>query len=122
MGKLFSGILNKFMKAEHAVGNQKGLWNGTWSDMMIETTYMKYGKGPSGMISTATKPRSMQTWANSHQIVNETLHNLVTFTESRARLISDQEDGAKLRKLMSTCTHPFNISVKELCTVETCTP
>ena len=72
MRKLFSGILNKFMKAEHAVGNQKGLWNGTWSDMMIETTYMKYGKGPSGMIGIVTKPQSVQIWANSHHMNTET--------------------------------------------------
>ena len=57
--------------------------------MMIETTYMKFGKDLSGMIGITTKPRSV--------------HSLVEFTEQdekvirihreevRARLFSDQE-------------------------------
>ena len=79
------------------------------------------------MIGIITKPRSVQIWANSHHIVNETLQNLVKFTEEnenvitthkeerRSRLISDQEDRAKLQKFMSTCIHTFDTSVKELC-------
>ena len=79
------------------------------------------------MIGIFTKPHSVQIWANSHHIVNETLHNLVKFTEEnenvitthkeerRSRLISDQEDRAKLQKFMSTCIHIFDTSVKELC-------
>ena len=37
-------IFNKFMKGKHVMRHQKGLWNGIQSDMMIETTYMKYGR------------------------------------------------------------------------------
>ena len=47
-----------------------------WSDMIIETTYMKYGKGPSGMIDITTKPGSVQIWTNSYHIVNKTLRTL----------------------------------------------
>ena len=43
MEKLSGDIFHKFMKGEHVMRHQKGLWNGIWSDMMIETTYMKYG-------------------------------------------------------------------------------
>ena len=43
MEKLPGDILHKFMKGEHVMRHQKGLWNGIWSDIMIETTYMKYG-------------------------------------------------------------------------------
>ena len=43
MEKLSGDIFHKFMKGEHVMRHQKGLWNGVWSDMMIETTYMKYG-------------------------------------------------------------------------------
>ena len=43
MEKLSGDILHKFMTGEHVMRHQKGLWNGIWSDMMIETTYMKYG-------------------------------------------------------------------------------
>ena len=66
---------------------------------------MKYGKGPSGLIGITTNPRSVHKWYNSHHIVNETLHNLESFTqeesnnvitthkeESRARIVGDAED------------------------------
>ena len=29
---------------------QRGLWNGTWTDMYIETTLMRYGHGPEGIV------------------------------------------------------------------------
>ena len=54
-GKLTGDILNKFMQGEHVMRHQNGLWNGIWSDMMIETTYLKYGKDLSVMIGFTTK-------------------------------------------------------------------
>ena len=55
--KLSGDILNKFMKGEHVFRHQKGLWNGIWSSMMIETIYMKYGKGPSVKFCLKIFPR-----------------------------------------------------------------
>ena len=99
--------------------------------MMIDTTNMKYGKRPSGRIGITTKPRSVQIWKGSHYIVNETFHSLAKFTEqdekvittdkeeTRARLFSDRDDGAKPQKLISTCIQPFDTSVKGLCNIYT---
>ena len=47
MSRLPPTILNQFMKGEHVLRHKEGIWNGIWSDMMIETSYMKFGKGPS---------------------------------------------------------------------------
>ena len=33
------------MNGEHVIRIKDGLFNGIWSDMAIETTYMKVGKG-----------------------------------------------------------------------------
>ena len=44
MEKLSGNILNKFRKGKHVMNHQKGLWNGIWSNMMIEITYRKYQK------------------------------------------------------------------------------
>lgn len=69
----FPGIvLDNFLEGDMVKGLRKGLWNGIWSDMMIETTYMKYGKGPSGIMGITTNPQSVQIWSNSDHIVNET--------------------------------------------------
>ena len=50
MEKLPNEIFQSFMKREHVVCHKRGIWNSIWSDMMIEATYMKYGKGPGRII------------------------------------------------------------------------
>ena len=55
--------LSKFMKGEHVMHHVPGLWNGIWSDMFIETTFMRYGHGPGGIIGITLKPETLKTWA-----------------------------------------------------------
>ena len=45
MEKLPSYLVQRFMKGEHVVRIQNGFFNAIWSDMAIETTCMKVGKG-----------------------------------------------------------------------------
>ena len=40
-----------------------GIWNGIWSDMFIETTVIRYGHGPGGIIGITLKPETLKTWA-----------------------------------------------------------
>ena len=47
--KLPSELLRKFLTKEHAMRHFNEIWNSIWSDMMIETTVMRYGQGPAGM-------------------------------------------------------------------------
>ena len=49
MTKLPKEPLGKFIDGKHAMRHQNGIWNAIWSDMMIETTVMCYGHGPTGM-------------------------------------------------------------------------
>ena len=58
-------VLTQFMKGEHVMRHQKGIWNAIWSDMMIETSYMKIGKGPLGVIGFTTSSSTMFIWAKS---------------------------------------------------------
>ena len=55
MEKLPPHVLIKFMKGEHVMRHQAGLWNGMWSDMFIETTFMRYGHGPGGLVGITLK-------------------------------------------------------------------
>ena len=48
MQKLPGIVLEQPPKGEHIVCHQDGYWNGIWTDMMIESTYMRHGKGPAG--------------------------------------------------------------------------
>ena len=49
-------VLEKFMDGEHAMRHQEGYSDGIWSDMYIETTLMRYGKGPGGIVGVTLKP------------------------------------------------------------------
>ena len=40
--------------------HQEGYWNGIWSDMLIVTTFMKYGKGPGDLVGVTLKPKTMK--------------------------------------------------------------
>jgi len=43
MEALPSVVLKHFMQSEHVMRHIPGVWNGIWSDMFIETTFMRYG-------------------------------------------------------------------------------
>jgi len=53
----------RFMKGEQTLHHKSGIWNGIWSDQFIESTYMRYGHGPSGIIGTTMNQETMKTWA-----------------------------------------------------------
>ena len=43
-------VEQQFLHGEHILHHSDGVWNGIPSDQFIETTWMKCGKGPSGVI------------------------------------------------------------------------
>ena len=52
MERLPPEVLESFLKGEFVMRHQAGYWNDIWSDMFIETTFMKYGKNPGGLIGS----------------------------------------------------------------------
>ena len=60
MEKLPEEVLERFLKGEHVMRHQKGFWNAIWSDMFIETTFMRYGKGPGGLIGVTLDQTSVK--------------------------------------------------------------
>ena len=65
MEKLHGDVLDKFLKGKHVMRHKKGLWNGIWSDMYIESTFMRYGHGPNGIVGNTLKPSTLKKWAYS---------------------------------------------------------
>ena len=120
MHKLPKCILEAFMRGEHVMRHQDGIWNGIWSDMMIETTYMRYGKGPGGIIGVTTQPRTVQIWTESLPACTEVLKDLDEVRgknskvksyhkeESNTRITNDLKDRIKLRDALQLCAHPFD--------------
>ncbi|MEM7297990.1 MAG: hypothetical protein AAF391_06960, partial [Bacteroidota bacterium] len=122
MEKLPRDVLAKFENGEHVIRLKEGLWNGIWSDMGIECTYMKIGKGPTGMIGKTTNSRSVQTWANGHHLCSELLTELESLRnstktssnethkeEGKGRIQSDAIDKRKLQVALINCIHPLEV-------------
>ena len=90
--------------------------------MMIETSYMKFGKGPNGIIGKKTKPRTLQIWAKSQHSCSEVLQSLDAIRENQectmithmeekeGRMKADLTDKVKLQNFLETCLHPFDCS------------
>jgi len=45
-------ILDRFCRGEQSLHHTAGIYNGQWSDMFIETNWMRKGHGPGGIIGT----------------------------------------------------------------------
>ena len=60
MEQLPQHVLESFLKGEHVMRHRRGIWNATWSDMFIETTFMRYRHGPGGLIGIALNKSTMQ--------------------------------------------------------------
>ena len=135
MEKLPPEVLNQFMNGdEHVMRHQEGIWNAIWSDMMIETSYMKIGKGPAGVIGFTTSSTTMSVWAKSMhaqttylselhscsggKISQQTTHKM----ESKARIDADEVDRSKLRSYLKNCIHPLDTDChteNQLCNIVT---
>lgn len=116
-------VSEHFMAGEHVMRHQDGLWNGLWSDMFIETTYMRYGHGPSGIIGSTLNETTLAIWAYSHCTltqIQKDLHEMRTGTsdeavvthkeEGKTRMKEDQADRAKLREILQACVDPLDAS------------
>ena len=109
------------MKGEHVTCHKRGIWNSIWSDMVIETTYMKFEKGPGGIIGVITQPRALKVWAKSQHIQNKLLSDLeylrnkdespnqVHKEKTKARIASDNKDRKKLESWSLTTKMAFVI-------------
>ena len=122
MTKLPEDLLIMFPGGEHSMRHQNGLWNSIWSDQMIETTVMRYGHGPSGMVGITFNDKALDRWARSLHLsslveqnlmgLNDTSKNKVVTKhkeESISRIKSDSIDRENIRKFLTTCLRPLYI-------------
>ena len=121
-GKLPAEIPEKFSKGEHVMHHRPGIWNGIWSDIYIETTFMRYGKGPKGIIGITLKPSAVKRWAFSMHVCCQVANDVATITqrqnkkevsshkeENPARMRSDQKDRNSIRNKLDPTDHPDEI-------------
>ena len=121
MQRLPTEVLAHFLKGEHVMRHRAGLWNAIWSDMFIESTFMRFGKSTGGLVGITLKPSALSRWALSlHACSNLTkgigemrdnkrdqvvMHHR---EESASRRKSDDEDRQNIRNRLETCIDPLN--------------
>ena len=117
MERLPDDILLQFMKGEHVMRHQAGIWNGMWSDMFVETTFMCYGHGPGGLVGITLNAAAMKRWALSLHTCSQLVKDFIDLKdgghkiqitrhkeESAARKPSDDIDRQKIGEKLSLCT------------------
>ncbi len=116
------GIKVHFMRGDHVMRHMAGLWNGVWSDMFLESTFMHYGHGRTGIVGITLKPETLKTWALSRHICSHIMEDLANMRgkinddkyqnthkeEATARKVSDKKDRDGLVKKMETCINPLD--------------
>ncbi len=98
-----------------------GIYNSTWTDMFIETTYMWLGHGPAGVIGLATNWKQMVTWALSFATCGELSRDTRAMSnerqeavhthhkeETRASIETYQEDRLSICRTLTMCIDPLD--------------
>ncbi len=90
--------------------------------MAIETTYMRYGHGCSGIIGLTLKPESLKTWSYSLHTCNSIVRDLDKMRddekpaqsnhkeEMEGRIVADKKDRDALREKLLLSIDPLDTS------------
>ena len=110
MEALPDDVRSHFMKGEHTVQLLDNVWSGIWSDMAIEMSYMRFGKGSAGIIGQSTDMETVKVWAYSKNACCEIVNCLESMEdkpssvknchkgEMKGRITKDRVDRETLRK------------------------
>ena len=121
MESMPQSCLDHFLKGEHVMRHVPGLWNGIWSDMFIETTFVRYGHGKRGIIGVTLKPETLKVWSLSLYICSRLEQDLEQFInpdddtelpehkeETKGRIAADKADRESVRRKLQQCINPMN--------------
>ena len=122
MEKLPPHILSHFLKGEHVMHHIQGIWNGVWSDLFIESTFMRYGHSKGGIVGITLKPEALKVWALSRHLCAELLSSLTDMEEGedktqtkvthkeegKARIEADAKDRDGIRTKLEMCIDPID--------------
>ena len=95
--------------------------------MFIETTFIRYGKGPGGIVGVTLQPKVVQKWANSLHICTQILMDLDEIRERDTNkekefhkeempsiIKADQADRQVIRDALKSCVNPLNTEIPSL--------
>ena len=121
MERLPSEVCKHFMSREHTMHHTSGLFNGIWTDMAIESTYMRYGHGRRGIVGITLKPETLKTWAYSLHACNVIINDLNQMRDKESssaqtyhkeempvRINADAQDRNALREKLELSIDPLD--------------
>ena len=98
MQSLHTDVQEQFMSGNHVMRHKSGIWNGIWSDMFIETTFMRYGHGPGGIIGITLEPGTLTRCALSRHICSRLTKDVANMTgESKSESITTHNEEMSSR-------------------------
>ena len=107
------------MKGDHVQRHTQGIWNGMWTDMFIETTFMRYGHGPRGLTGLTMNQTAVSRWALSLHTCSRMLKDIADMKdhnykddqrhkeEMPSRIAYDEKDRQVLREKLKLCINPL---------------
>ena len=120
MSKLPDCVLKEFMLGNHVMRHKPGIWNGISSDQFIESTFMRYGHGPGGIIGITLQPGTLKRWALGLHICTQLKADVLTMAEEdkprdvlrhkeegSSRMQADNTDREKIKNKLLNCINPF---------------
>jgi len=120
MEKLDGDVLNRFLKGQHVQRHRDVIWNGLWSDMMIESTFMRFGHGLGGIIGVTLNQPLVRCWALSLHICNRLMKDVAELNEETdtsvqshkeeisSRVKSDGRDRETIHQKLKQCINPLD--------------
>ena len=120
MESLPAEILTLFLNGQHTMRHVCGASNSTWSDMFIESTFMRYGHSHGGLTGITLNDNATARWALSLHSCSQLIRDLTTMRdelskdlthhkeESSARIQADNSDRRKLRERLDQCIDPLD--------------
>lgn len=100
MASLPENVLTHFMKGSHVMRHKQGVWNGIWSDMFIENTFMRFGHGKFGIIGNTLRPETMKTWALSLHVCGKIVEDISGMRENeplpKMQTVHKEEASARI--------------------------
>jgi hypothetical protein len=117
MESLPDNVRGHFMDGQHVMRHVACIW----SDMFIDTTFMRYGHGQGGIIEITIKSETLKTWALSRHICGHLESNIADMVdgarsnvqtghkeEGKQRITNDSDDRDGIRKKLETCIDPLD--------------
>ena len=114
-------LLKRFMAGEHVMHHTERLWNGIWSDLYTDSTYMRNGHGPSGIIGATLSKTTLATWALSQNTMGQMSNDVADLDNHREHVVlrhmeeqpiqinDDSTDRQSICKAIASCIDLFDV-------------